>query len=209
MNSLTNKRILLVGAGGHARSCIDVLETANWEIVGLFAQREEVGTTVLGYPVIGTSADLADHIAAVPFALVVIGQIESPAPRIMMFECLQKLGFQLPVVISPKAHVSRHACILDGSIVMHGAVVNAGAIVGRNCIVNTQALVEHDAEVGDHCHISTRATLNGGVRVGRGSFVGSGAVVRQETRIGEGCFIGMGSVIRRDCPDLARVTRGN
>jgi UDP-3-O-[3-hydroxymyristoyl] glucosamine N-acyltransferase len=34
--------------------------------------------------------------------------------------------------------------------------------VGRNCIINTKALVEHDAIIEDHCHISTGAIVNGG-----------------------------------------------
>ena len=33
---------------------------------------------------------------------------------------------------------------------MHGAIVNALASVGRNCIVNSQSLIEHDAVVMDH-----------------------------------------------------------
>ena len=49
-----------------------------------------------------------------------------------------------------------------GTIVMHHALVNAGAKVGANCIINTKALIEHDAVVEDHCHIATAAIVNGG-----------------------------------------------
>ena len=35
--------------------------------------------------------------------------------------------------------------------------------IGINCIINTKALVEHDAIIGDHCHIATSAIINGGV----------------------------------------------
>ena len=43
---------------------------------------------------------------------------------------------------------------------MHGAVINASAIVGCNCIINSQALVEHDTVIGDHCHVATAAAIN-------------------------------------------------
>lgn len=194
-------KILLVGAGGHARSCIDVLEMAGWDVAGLVGQPREAGTKVLGYAVVGVDADLSSLLGSVSTALVAIGQIESPALRITTFESLRSLGFTLPTVISPLAHVSTHARVGKGSIVMHGAIVNAGATVGDNCIVNSQALVEHDAQVGDHCHISTGSVLNGGVWVGRGCFIGSRAVLRHDIRVGEHCVIGMGSVVRKDCAD--------
>ena len=73
-----------------------------------------------------------------------------------------------PCSSRPHAHVSRHATLGAGTIVMHGAVVNAGAVVGRNCIINSQSLVEHDAVIGDHCHIATAAAINSGVRIGAG-----------------------------------------
>ncbi len=48
-------KILLIGAGGHARSCIDVIETlGQLEIVGLIEKDEEIKGDNLGYPVIGT-----------------------------------------------------------------------------------------------------------------------------------------------------------
>lgn len=205
MNPSSRGKILLVGAGGHARSCIDVLELAGWDIAGLIGLPQEAGTRVLGYPVVGTEADLPRLLGDAPSALVVIGEIKSPELRIAMFERLGVAGFRRPAVISPLAHVSAHARVGEGSIVMHGAVVNAGAVVGDNCIINSRALIEHDAQVAAHCHISTGSVLNGGVRVGRGSFVGSGAVVRQEIRIGEYCVIGMGSMVREDCADRARI----
>ena len=63
---------------------------------------------------------------------------------------------------------------------MHGAIVNAGAQIGNNCIVNSQALLEHGVEVHDHCHISTGALINGDVTIGKGSFIGSGATIKEK-----------------------------
>jgi len=202
---MSKKRILLIGAGGHARSCIDVLETKGWTIVGLIARREEVGTRVLGYPVLGSDQELAILRKGVPAALVVIGQIESAASRIAAFERAQAAGFNFPAVVSPYAHVSAHASVGAGSIVMHGAVVNAGASVGCNCIVNSQSLIEHDAILGNFSHLSTRALLNGGARVGERCFIGSGSVVRQGVEIGSDCVISMGSVVRDDLAGGSRL----
>jgi sugar O-acyltransferase (sialic acid O-acetyltransferase NeuD family) len=207
---LSEASILLVGAGGHARACIDVIEqAAQFSIAGLLGLPDQVGSRVLGYPVLGTDAELAALRAQFTYALVVVGQIKSPEPRIRLFELLQRHGYALPVIVSPHAHVSRHATVDAGTIVMHGAVVNASAVVGRNCILNSQSLIEHDAVIGDHCHIATAAAINSGVRVAAATFVGSNSCVRQGIRIGERCVIGMGQRVLADCAAGTQLPRAS
>lgn len=192
--------ILVIGAGGHAAACIDVIEgTGRFTIAGLVGSAAEVGSRVLGYGVLGSDDDLPQLLERYGTALVAVGQIKTPDLRVRLFERLQELGCELPVVVSPRAQVSKHATLGHGTIVMHGAVVNAGAVVGRNCIINTLALVEHDVVIADHCHVATAAVINGGVRIGAGTFIGSNTTVRQSLRIGERCVIGMGQLLLTDC----------
>ncbi len=197
---MKSAQILLVGAGGHALACIDVIEAdGRFTVSGLVGMAAEVGSRVLGHPVLGTDNELSELVRSHPCALVAVGQIRTPEPRIRLFARLLELGCELPAIVSSRAHVSRHATLGAGTIVMHGAVVNANASVGRNCIINSQALVEHDAVIADHCHIATAAVINGGVQVGAGTFVGSNATVREGVRIGERCLIGMGELLLEDC----------
>mgnify|MGYP001559742507 CR=1 FL=1 len=203
---MTGSAILLVGAGGHARACIDVIEQeGSFTVVGLVGQSAEVGSQVLGYMVLGTDAELPGLAGKYSHTLIAIGQIKTPEPRVRLFEVLERAGFAFPAIVSPRAYVSPHASIGPGTIVMHGAVVNAGAIVGRNCIINSLSLVEHDAVISDHCHIATGAAINSGVRVGVGTFIGSNASVRQGIRIGHGCVVGMGQRVLTDCASGGRL----
>ena len=174
------KRVLLIGCGGHARSLIELIEsTADWQIHGLVGLPREVGSHVLGYPVIGCDSDLPLLQAECKAAVVAIGQLPDPGPRQMVVASLEEFGFQFPVLVSPHAVVSRHAHLGSGSTVGHGAIVNAGAFVGDHCILNSLSLIEHDVHIGDHCHVSTGALINGGVHLGFGSFIGSGAILRE------------------------------
>ena len=194
------KKIILVGGGGHCRSCVEVLEsTKRYLITGIVGFPEQVGGIILGYPIVGSDLDLPQLLLAnCNRALVTVGQIKFADPRIHLFDLLSKLGAEVPVVIAASALVSRHANIGQGTIVMHGAIINAGATIGENCIVNSRSLVEHDTHVDDHCHISTNAVLNGGVRVGRETFVGSGSIVHQNIEIGHRCTIGAGAIITKN-----------
>jgi sugar O-acyltransferase (sialic acid O-acetyltransferase NeuD family) len=192
--------LLLIGAGGHAAACIDVVEQdGRCTVVGLVASAAEVGKELFGYRVIGTDEDLPNLVERFSNALIAVGQIKTPEPRILLFDRLQGMGCVMPVIVSTYAYVSKHASIGIGSIVMHGAMINAGAVVGRNCIINSQSLVEHDVVIEDHCHVATSAAINGGVRIGAGTFIGSGSSVREGVVIGERCRIGMGQQVLVDC----------
>jgi sugar O-acyltransferase (sialic acid O-acetyltransferase NeuD family) len=202
---MSQKSILLIGAGGHARSCIDVIEQeGSYTVGGLIGLPQEVGSQVLGYKVLGVDSDLPVLSSHFTHVLITLGQIKSPDARMGLHALLEERGCCLPVIVSPLAYVSVHARIGSGTIVMHGAIINAGAKIGRNCIINSKALVEHNAVVGDHCHIATAAVLNGDVSIGDGSFIGSNACVRQGIRVAERCVVGMGQLVVYDYESESR-----
>lgn len=189
------EKIILVGAGGHCKSVIDVIEqVGEFEIEGILDVPERVGEDVLGYSIIGTDDDLAQLRKRIACACVTVGQVRSSELRRRLFELLLKNNYEVPVIISPLAYVSKHATIGKGTVVMHHAIINAGAKVGKNCIINSKALVEHDADVGDYCHIATGAIVNGGVKIKEGTFFGSNATSKQMSIV-EG-FVKAGSVVK-------------
>ena len=191
--------LLLIGGGGHCKSCIDVIEKeGQYKIEGVLDQTLEFGTKVLGYKVLGSDQDLGDLITLTPHVLIALGHIKSSAPRERLFNTVKALGGVFPTLVSPLAHLSRHASVGEGTIIMHGVMVNAGGKVGNNSILNSQSLVEHDVRVGDHCHISTGAKINGGVNIGAGTFIGSGAIIHEGVKIGENCVIGAGVIVRKN-----------
>lgn len=194
--------ILLLGAGGHARACIEVIEsTGAYQIAGLIGQDCEVGSTVLGYPVLANDAAIPDLAPAIGNVLIAVGQIKNAVVRTRLGQLIQELNVTMPVVVASTAHVSRHARVGAGTVIMHGATVNAGAKVGEQCIINSHALIEHDVTIGDYCHIATGAIVNGDTVVGPESFLGSGSVLRNGITVGQHCVIGMGLAVLHDLLD--------
>lgn len=193
------EKIILIGGGGHCKSCIDVIEhEGRFEIAGIVDIPEKKHHRVLGYPVIGTDSDLVKLTKTFPNVLITLGQIKSPNQRMNLYNMIKQTGARFPVILSPLAYISPHAQVAEGTIVMHHALINANASVGRNCIINTKALVEHDAIIEDYCHISTGAVVNGGVKIGSGSFFGSGAVSKEYTSIPSNSFIKANSLYRKN-----------
>lgn len=172
--------LLLIGSGGHARSVLDVIETlSNFYVHGLIGLPSEVGSTVLGYKVIGTDDDLNILRRDVPSAVIALGQIKTSESRRRIAIQLQNLRFSMPPIISASARVSKHATIAEGTVIHHNAVINSSVSIGKHSIINTSALLEHDVAIGDFCHVSTGALVNGGVKLGSDSFIGSGAIIRE------------------------------
>lgn len=194
---MKKKSIILIGGGGHCKSCIDVIEQeGHFTIEGIIDLPEKKGEKILGYPVIGNDDDIENLISSNMYFLITLGQIKTAQHRKELFTLLKTKGANLPVIISTKAYVSKHATIDEGTIIMHHALVNANAKIGKNCIINTKALVEHDVEIGNHCHISTGATVNGHVKIGAESFIGSGAVTKENIKIEAKSFIKANSIVK-------------
>jgi sugar O-acyltransferase (sialic acid O-acetyltransferase NeuD family) len=191
------KDIILIGGGGHCKSVIDVIEQeGTFQIAGIIDKPELLGTDILGYLVIGTDSDLDSLVKKYKYAMITVGQIQSPLIRMKLFDLAIKSGFILPTIISPYAYVSQYASIGDGVIVMHNALINVKVTIGDNCIINSKALIEHDSHIMDNCHISTNVTVNGGVAIESECFIGSGAIVREAITIKKNSFIKAGSVVK-------------
>jgi sugar O-acyltransferase (sialic acid O-acetyltransferase NeuD family) len=191
------KDIVLIGGGGHCKAAIDVIEQEGlFNIIGIIDKPEKLGENVLEYPIIGNDSELIFLLKSCENAIVTVGQIKSPYPRIQLFNRLLQLGFKLPTIVSPRAYISKHSSIGIGSIIMHDAVISAGVVIGDNCIINTKSIIEHGSNINNHCHISTNAVINGEVVLGEGSFIGSGVVTKECIKIDNNFFAKAGSVIK-------------
>lgn len=190
-------KLVLIGGGGHCKSCIDVIELENkFEIETILDVREKVGQLVLGRRIIGTDTLIQSFVDDGFYFLITLGQIKSADLRVKLYNDLKSKGAKIATVISPLSHVSKYAKIGEGTIVMHEAIVNADAKIGNNCIINTKSLVEHDAVIENHCHIATAAVVNGEAIIGEKSFVGSNATVVNGAKLEANSFTKAGSLAK-------------
>lgn len=195
MSRVADRRLIIVGAGGHARVVIDVARAAGFEPAAAL-DPASVGSLCNGVEVVG-SDDLAERLFAEGSRQAVIA-IGDNRLRAMLGRRLQDIGFTLPPVCHPSAILSGSAQIGPGTVIMPLAVVNASATIGHLVIVNTSAVVEHDCHVGDAAHIAPGCRLGGTVSVGAGALIGIGSVIRPGARVGAFAVIGAGSTVIGD-----------
>lgn len=189
---MANRPLVIIGAGGYAKSVVDSLGWRARDLRGFVDERPDK-VEHLGWPVLAHSIDKLEGGEDCSY-FVAIG---SNPKRSAWYLQLRERGLQTFSVIDPSALVSARAELGDMCFVGKFAVVNAGATVGDDSIVNTMALVEHGCVVGDHVNVSTRAALNGDVRIGDGCFIGSGAEVIGQVSVGAWSIVGAGAVVTK------------
>ncbi len=193
-----NRKLILVGGGGHCKSVIDVAEGAGFEILGILEKSDIGKSDVMGYKIIGTDDDIPKYACKAEF-IITVGQIKNCSIRKRIAEKIDIVGGQYATIIASDAYVSKSAIIGNGTVIMHKAFINADARIGRHCIVNTNAIIEHEVVVGDFCHLSTGSIVNGGAVIGNESFIGSQSVVNQMVQLNaSNIVIGSLSVVNHD-----------
>ena len=200
-NNLSNN-ILILGGGGHAKMCIDIIRHIHcYEIIGIIDESLPLGSNVMGIPVVGRDADLHKfRDQGVRLAVNGIGAVTRHGMRTKFFYLLKDAGFELPNLIHPSAIVEPTVHMGEGNQIMSGCIIGSDTHIGCNCIVNSGAVVSHDCLLADHVHVAPGAILAGKVRVGQGSVVGMGVTVFFDVEIGENTTINNGIDIFRNVP---------
>lgn len=205
MTARPEKPVIVLGGGGHARVLLDMLQQLDVSIIGVTTADGKGAPPLPGVNILGTD-DVVTRYSPTETQLVnAVGVATASDFRKRLHEKFAAQGYSFPMLIHPRATVSRFATLDEGCQIMAGCVIQAGARIGRGTIVNTMVSVDHDCCIGNFVHIAPGAHLSGRVTVGDCSLIGTGSSVVQEVRIGAMCTIGAGSAVIRDIVDGTRV----
>jgi len=162
------KKLLILGSGQYgkvakeiaeAMECydsIDFLDDNNQQAIGKLNEYEKFSSEY-------------DH------AVVAIG---NAALRLELINKLGRSGFEIPVLIHPKAYVSPSAVVEHGTFIEPMTVIHTDVKLGIGCIISAGTIINHNAVVGDGCHLNC------------GTLVRARAEILSETRTDYGQIIG-------------------
>lgn len=205
---ISERTIILYGAGDHAKSVIAALHAAaSWELTGLIDdQPGDKPPDILGHPVLGDASVLSDILQrGVGKAHVSIGH---NTVRGRLAALLKERGFELVNIIHPSA------VLLDRCELGEGGFVHALSVIGPDCHVGPNAIIQpytslgHDGRIGACVQFCPGVHVGGHVAIGDYCFFGPGAVIYPGVTIGHHASIGANTVIHKDVPDHA-IMAGN
>ena len=197
------KNILIVGASGHAKVIIDIIEKCNeYHIIGLIDTYKRMNGEIAGYPILGDETIIPDLMETYDIygGIIAIGdnwtrsnmskQIKSLVPE-----------FKFLTAIHPNAVIGNNVKINEGTVVMAGAIVNSDSKIAEFCILNTKSSLGHDSTMGKFSSLAPNATIGGNVVIGNFSAVSIGATVIQNINIGIHTVIGAQALVLKDVGD--------
>lgn len=200
------RNCVILGAGGHGRVVLDILQSARRVNVVGFVDSDAslTGRRIDGVPVLGRPDDLCGlrQTGVATSAIVAIG--DNGARRAIARQ-VDELGFELINAVHPSANIARNASLGRNVVVAAGALVCAHCQIGDSVILNTGCIVDHESMIGTATHICPGARLAGRVTVESGAFVGIGSTVIQSIRVGYEARVGAGAVVIQDVAPMATV----
>lgn len=200
------KKIIIIGAGGHAQVVADILMSSarifpeSAVPIGYLDSNPNItGRSYLGLPVLGCLDEISqiDH----DYVIVAIGNNRI---RQRIFNSLAATNEKFITAIHPSAIVADSAVIGVGTVVCAGVIVNPAVSIGDNVILNTGSTIDHHNDISNHVHIAPGVNLGGTVTVGEGAFVGLGANVIPQLQIGDWSIIGAGTTLITDVESHAK-----
>lgn len=194
-SSYAEKSIHIIGAGGHAKVVIELIESLGLRVAGIYDDRYNTQPhfTLLGYSLTGDISALPDQSDIL--AIIAIGNNQVRQRLDHQFTQLQ-----WATLIHPFSWVAPSASLGQGTVVMAGAVIQAQASLGRHVIANTGCGIDHDCLLHDYVHIAPGSRLAGAVQIGFGGFFGVSASAIPATSIGEWSVVGAGAVVTQSLP---------
>lgn len=181
-----NKKLVIVGAGGHGRVARDLAVLCGYENIIFLDDfnREDLSVS-------GSISDFSLYVNDCVF-FVAIGNNDV---REKLTKTLVAGGAEIVSLIHPSSCVGGNVSIGKGSILMAGTVVNNGAKIGNGVIINTSSSADHDDILEDFCHLAVGVHLAGNVKIGKGALVGAGATIINNVSICDNCIVGAGAVV--------------
>lgn len=188
------KKLLLLGGGGHCHSVLDSVKAGNWfDEIGIVDKKYR---SINGADVVGQDEELGDlYEKGWSYAFITVGSVGNTELRHKLYDKVRSLGFIVPIIVDPSAVIASDVNIGEGVYIGKNVIVNAGSSIAEGCIINSGAIVEHDCLIGEFSHVSPGAVLCGQVLIGKDTHIGAGSVVIQGISIGDRTMIGAGSVV--------------
>lgn len=197
---ITNE-VIVVGDGGHAKVCIDLMLQMGIKVPYCIGMGNH--DSCLNIPVL-IGNDHIERLYSLGYrkAFIAIGDNKK---RIKIGNLARECGYKLVNAISPQACISSSVSLGEGIAIMPGVVINADSVVQDLSIINTGAVVDHDCYIALGAHIGPTCGLAGGVRVDAGAFLGVGCKVIPNCLIGAFATVGAGSVVISNVKDDSKM----
>lgn len=204
----TEKKLLIIGAGGLGREIKWLIERINtenrklglenkWQLEGFIDDGIEAGTLIDGLQVLGD----VDWLEKLNQEISVVCAIGNALNRTLVVEKIKdKSWIHFPNLIDPSVILSNDLKIGKGNVICAGCSLTVNITIHDFSIINPGCTVGHDTVLGNAVTIYPGANVAGNVTIGDRCELGTGCHVIQGITISTETIVGAGAVVIRNLP---------
>jgi len=198
------QKVIILGGIGNGTVIAEAIADANkrgygkLEMAGYLNDREERGSYIESYPVLGCLSE-ASRFAAEGYKFInTIYRIDGQAERLDLFKSLGLGDGDLATFVHPTVYHAPNVIFEPGAVLMPNVMINSGVKIGRCTLVMVGASVLHNTELGPYNHIAAQAVVGAHIKTGTGVHIGLNATLREYLEIGDFATVGMGAVLTKN-----------
>ena len=197
---MSDKPVIIMGTGGHAKVVTDALKLSGREILGFVTLDLKADTEFCGKKVLGNDEVLNQYLPDEIELANGIGSLPRKNLRWKLAEKMRKQGYRFATIIHPDAVIASDVNLGEGVQIMARVVIQPSTKIGQDTVINTGVLIDHDCKIAEKCHIAPGVVLSGGVVVGQNTHIGTGTKITQYLKIDDNCIIAAGATIYKNIP---------
>lgn len=196
----TEKKIVLIGAGGFGREVASIIEVLNWvkptyKLLGFLDDGEQyhAGDVINGYPWLGKHDWILDHKDDV-VCTCTIGNTRVKAQ--IQQELTEKgVTFETIIAYSPCSFIGQFTEIGPGCVLYGGVTISVNCKIGAGVLMNQMVNIGHDTVIGDYTAIMPSTGISGNCKIGSKVSIGGHAFIIPGRKVGDEATIAAGSIV--------------
>ena len=197
---LTNKKVIILGAGGNAnviKSTInDINEDAGKvEFLGfLDDQKNHKKNQLVKGKITKKNIDKYKKYKDVFF----IWSLRSTSLGHNILKKYKNLDIEekkLLTAIHPTAVVSKYSKIGYGVSIHPFVNISANVVIKNNVHIFSHSMIGHDTTLGHFSYVANNVSMGAFIKINEGGYLGMNSTIRERVKIGKWSIVGMGSVV--------------
>lgn len=189
MSKSNQKKVIIIGAGGHGKVAKNILTyKKEYRVIGFLDDNKK------GKSVFGKLSDFEKYLKGNLF-FIAIGNNKI---RAKVYNLISSKNGKFVNAIHPNSYVENSVVIGENVMIGAFSYINIDSKVSDNTIINNGCIVEHHNTIGKHCHLAPGVVTAGDVTIEDFVWVGLGTTIKEGLRIGKNSFIGAHSNVVKD-----------
>ena len=186
MEGIKIKKLIIVGAGGHGKCCLDIAREMKIYDEIVFLDDHHLNESINDCKVIGSIDEMSSYYPEYTSIFIAIGNNQIRSRLLLQ---AKEIGYELPILQHPTSIVSKYATIKEGTVIFPNTVIENNANISNGCIITANTTINHDAYIEDYVLIYSNTVIRPNTLIGA------------YTRIGSNCTITFGTKIKA-CSDI-------